>query len=142
MQHLGPIDHLETYLEAVYFDLPVASLARVGRFPYNFDLAVLAEHCTVGVRWRAQLGLAGHLDCSADNCPLPDLDLLTMSFAESPRLSVWLEGLAVLMAVPLSPAYTSREKPGSALVCFDDNPRLADSGQPEEARVIAQMMVC
>lgn len=126
----------------MYFDLPVAPLARVERLPYSFGLAVLAERYTVGVRWRAELGLAGHFDCSVDSCPLPDPDLLTTNFAESPRLSVWLEGLAELAAVPLSPAYMSREKPGSALVCIDNNPRLVDSGQQEEAPATVQMLVC
>ena len=129
MQRLGPIDHPETYLEAVYFDLLAASLARVERFPYSFDLVGLAERCTVEVRWGAELDLAGHLDYSVDSCPLPDPDLLTTNFAESPRLSVWLEGLAELAAVPLSPAYMSREKPDSALVWFDGIPRLADTGR-------------
>lgn len=142
MQRLGLIDHLEIYSEAVYFGLLVASLARVERFPYSFDLAGLAERYTVGVRWRAELRLAGHLDCSVDSCPLPDPDLLTTNFAGSPRLSVWLQGVAELAAVPLSPAYTSQEKPDSALRCSDENPRLADTGRREEARATVPMMVC
>ena len=96
----------------------------------------------MGVRWRADLGLAGHLDCSVDSCPLHDPDLLTTNFAESPRLSVWLEGLAELAAVPLSPAYMYPGKPDSALVSFDENPRLADTGQQGEALATVPMMVC
>ena len=136
MQRLGPIDHLETYLEAVYFDLLVAPLARVERFPYSFDLEGLAERCTVAVRWRAESDL---VDYSGDSCPP---DLLTTNFAELPRLSVWLEGLAGLAAVPLSPAYKSQEKTDSALVCSDATPRLADTGQQGEAPATVPMMVC
>lgn len=129
MRRLVLIDHLETCLEAVYFGLLVASLARAERFPYSFGLAGLAERCTVGVRWRAEFGLAGHLDYSAGNCPLPFPDLLMTNFAESPRLSVWLEGLAELVAVPLGPVYMSQGKFGSALVYFDKDPRLANIEQ-------------
>lgn len=112
----------------VYFDRLVASL-RVERFPCSFGLAGLAERCTVAGRWKADLGLAGHLDYSVDSCPLLDPDLLTMNFAESPRWSVWLEELAEFGAVPLSPAYMSWAKPGSALVGLGGNPRLAGTGQ-------------
>lgn len=142
MQRPGLIDHLETYLEAVYFDLLVAPLARAERFPYSFDLAGLAERCTVGVRWWTELGLVGHLDCSVDSCPLPDPDLLTTNFAGWPRLSVSLEGLAELAAVPLSLAYVSREEPDSDLVCFGESPRLADTGQQGEAPATVPMTVC
>lgn len=129
MRRPALIDHLETCLAAVYYGLLVASLARAERYPYNFDLAGLAERCTVGVRWRAEFGPAGHLDCSAGNWPLPWPDLLMTNFAESPRLSVWLEGLAELAAVPLSPAYMFQGKPDFALVYCDKNPRLANTEQ-------------
>ncbi len=113
MQRLSLIDRLEIYLAAAYFDLLVASLARVERFPCSFGFAELVERYTVAVRWRAESGLAGHLDCSVDNCPPPGPDPLTTNFAESPRLSAWLEGVAELAAVPLSPACMFREKPDS-----------------------------
>ena len=142
MQRRGLIDHLATDSEAVYFDLLVASLERIERFPYSFGLAGLIEHCTVEVRWRAQLSLVGHLDCSVDNCSLPDPGLLMTSFAESPHLNVWLEGLAELAAVPLSLAYTTREKPDSALVCYKESPRFADIGQQVEALATVPMMAC
>ena len=125
-------------MEAVYFDLLVASLARTERFPYSFDLAELAERCTVGVRWRAKLSL--HLDCSVDS--YPDSDPLTTNSVGSPRLSVWLEGLAELAAVPLSLAYMALEKPDSALVCSDKNPSLAKIGEEGEAPATVQMTVC
>ena len=125
----------------VYSDL-LASLAKIEGFPYSFDLAGPAERCTVGVRWRAGLSLAGHLDCSVGSCPLPDPDLLTTSFAGSPRLSAWLEGLAESAAVPLSPAYTALERSDSALVCCDRNLRLANAGQQGEAPATVPMMVC
>ena len=136
MQRLGPIDHLGTYLEAVYFDLLVAPLARVERFPYSFEFAGLAERCTVAVRWRAESDL---VDYSGGSSPP---DLLTTNFAELPRLSVWLEGLAGLTAVPWSPAYRSQEKPDSALVYSDKNPRLANTEQRGEAPMTAPTMVC
>ena len=88
MQRPDPINHLETGLAAVYFDLLVASLATVEGFPCSFDLAGLAERCTAGVRWRGELSLAGHLGCSADKCLLPEPDLLKTNFAESLRLNV------------------------------------------------------
>lgn len=125
----------------MYFDLLVASLG-IERSPCNFDLEGLAERCTVAGRWKEELGLAGHLDYTVDSCPLPDPDLLTMNFAVSSRLSVWLEGLAEFGAVPLSPAYISRVKPGSALAYFGENPRLADTVKQGEAPVTVPMMVC
>ena len=100
MQRLGSISHLETDLAAVYFDLLVASLVTVERFPCSFDLAGLVERCTVGVGWGVEPSLVGHLDCSVDKCLLPDPDLLKMNSAESPHLSVWLKGLAELAVVP------------------------------------------
>lgn len=142
MRSLGLIDHLETYLEVVYFDPLVASLARFERFLYSFDLAGLAERCTVGVRWRAELGLAGHLERKVGSCPLLDLDLLTMNSVGSPRLSVWFVELAELTAVPLSPAYTPLENLDSALVSFDKNLMLVDTGLQGEAPRTVQMMVC
>ena len=96
----------------------------------------------MGVRWNLGLGLAGHLDCSVDKSPLPDLDLLTTNFAESPRLNVWLEGLAELVAVPLSRACMSRKKSDSAPASFDGDPRPANTGQQGEALATAPMMVC
>ena len=100
MRRLGSINHLETDLAAVYFDLPVASLVTIERFPYSSDLAGLVERCTVGVGSGVESSLVGHLGCSVDKCLLPDPDLLTMNFAESSRLSVWLEGAAELAVVP------------------------------------------
>ena len=51
------------------------------------------------------------------------------NFAESPRLSVWLEGLAELAAGPLILANMSQEKPDSALVYSDKTPSLASTEQ-------------
>ena len=124
---------------AVCFDLLAASLVTVEDFPYSLDLAGPVERCTAEVRWRAGLGLAGHLDCSADKSLLPDLDLLTTNFAGSSRLNVWSEGLAELVAVPLSRAYMSRKKPDSA---FDGNPRPANTEQRGAVLATAPMMVC
>lgn len=142
MRRLCLIDHLETYLEAVYFDLLVASLARFESYLYSFGLAELAERCTVEVRWRAMLGLVEDLECKVDSCPLHDLDLLTTNFVGSPRLSVWLVGLAELVAVPLSSAYMPLEKLDSALVYSDEIPMLVSSGLQGMAPVTAQMMAC
>ena len=142
MRRLCLIDHLETYLEAAYFDLLVASLARFESFPYSFGLAELAERCTVEVRWRAMLCLAEQLEYKVDSCPLHDLDLLTTNFVGSPRLSVWLVGLAELMAVPLGPAYMPLEKFDSALVYSVENPMLVSYGLQGKPPVTAQMMAC
>lgn len=142
MPRPGLIDHLETYLEGGYFDLLVAPLAKVERFPYSFDLAGPAERCIVGARWRVELSLAGQLDCSVGSFPLRDPDLRKTNFVESPRLSVWLEGLAELAAVPLSPECMFREKSDYALVCCDENPRFGNTGRRKEALVTAPMMVC
>ena len=112
------------------------------RFLCSFDLAGLVERCTVGVRSRVDLSLAGHLDCSVDNCLRPDPDRLKTNFAEWSRLSVWLEGLAELAAVPLSPACMFQEKVDFALVFSDKNPRLADTGQQGGVPTTVLMMVC
>ena len=104
MQRPSLINHLETYLAAVYSDLLVVSLVTVEHSPDKFDLVGLIERYIVGVRWTAEFDLAGHLDCNVDKCPLPGPDLLTRNFAESPHLSVWLEGVAESAAVPLRPA--------------------------------------
>ena len=114
----------------------------IERFPYSFDLVGLVERCTVGVRWRIELSLAGYLDCSVDKYFPPDPDLLTTNFAELPRLNVGLEGLAELAAVPLSLACMSQEKPDSALVSSDENPKLGNTGQQGEAPATVPMMVC
>ena len=142
MKRLSLTDHLETYSEAVYFGLLVASLARFECFPCSSDLAELAERCTVGGRWRAKFGLAGRLDCGADSCLLPESDLLTKNFAGSSRLSVWLEGLVELAVAPLNPAYMSPEKPDSDLVYSGESRMLADTGAPRGAPATVLMMVC
>ena len=142
MKRLSLIDHLETYSEAVYFGLLVASLASFERFPCSSDLAGLAERCTVGARWRAELGLAGRLGCGTDSCLLPEPDLLTRNFVGSSRLSVWLEGLAELAVAPLNPAYMSPEKPDCDLVCPGESRRLADTGGPRGGPATVLMMVC
>lgn len=142
MRRLGLIDRLEICLEAVYFVLLVASWARVEGSPCNFDLAAPAERYTVGVRWRAESSPVGCFGCSVDSRPLPDPDLRTTNFAESPRWIVWLQGAVESAGVPLSPAYMSREKSDSALVWFCKDPRLADTGRPEEVPATVPMTVC
>lgn len=135
MQRPGQINHLETYLAVVYFDLPAASWATIEYFLYSFDLAGLIERYNGEVRWRTSLSLADHLDCSVDKCRLHDPDLLMRNFVESPRSSVELEGLAGLAAVPLNPACMTLEKPDSALDSFEN------TGQQGEAPATVPMMV-
>ena len=142
MPRPGLTNHLETCSVAAYSDLLVASLVTVEGFPCSLDLAGPVERCTVGVRWKVGLALAEHLGCSVDMSPLPDLDLLTTNFAESPRLNVWLEGLAESVAAPLSRACISLKEPDSAPASFDGNPRIANTGQQEEALATVPMMVC
>ena len=142
MTRPGLTNHLETCSVAVYSDLLVASLVKFEGFPCSFDLAGPVERCTVGVRWKAGLGLAGRLDCSVDMSLLPDLDLLTTNFAESPRLNVWLEGLVESVAAPLSRACISRKKSDSAPASFDGNPRIANTAQQGEALATVPMMAC
>ena len=141
MRRLSLIDHLEIYLVAGCFALPVASSVTAERFPCGFDLAGPVDRCTVGVRWKAEFGLAGRFDCSVDKCPPPGPDLLTRDFAASLHLSVWSEVLAGSAVVPLSLARRLGEKPDSGLVSSYVSPSFVRTGR-EEALATAPMTVC